>query len=92
MTGVDPDAAAALARQKGISVAEANKRLGQERVLGERGARLEKSLAGRSGGSYLDANGQLVVTSSSSSTGSQPRAVPARCTAGTSTYRPTRSS
>ncbi|MGI8682136.1 MAG: S1 family peptidase [Mycobacteriales bacterium] len=59
---MDPDAAAALAHQQGISTAEAVKRLGQQQALGDRGALIEKSLAGRSGGSYLDATGQLVVT------------------------------
>jgi len=59
---VDPDAAAALANQKGISIAQAIARLGQQQALGDLGARIEKSLAGRSGGTYLDTDGNLVVT------------------------------
>lgn len=59
---VDPDAAAAMASQKGISIAEARSQLGQEQVLGALGARIEMSLAGRSGGTYLDTDGSLVVT------------------------------
>jgi alpha-lytic protease prodomain-containing protein/trypsin len=58
---IDP-AAAALARQKGITIAQAKARLARERTLGNLGARIEKSLAGRSGGTYLDTSGNLVVT------------------------------
>lgn len=61
-TPVEPGAAAALAQQRGISVAEAARRLGEQQALGERGARVEAGLRGRSGGSYLDADGRLVVT------------------------------
>ena len=59
---VDPAAAAATAKHLGISVAEANVRLEQQEALGDQGAQIEGSLSGRSGGSYLDANGKLVVT------------------------------
>jgi hypothetical protein len=59
---VDPDAAAAMARQKRITIAEATARLGREQALGNLGARIEKSLGDRSGGTYLDSNGNLVVT------------------------------
>ena len=59
---IDPDAAAALASQKGIKLAEAKARLAHEQSLSVRGAKLEKSLAGRSGGAYLDSDGNLVVT------------------------------
>ena len=59
---VDPDAAAAMAHQKGITIAEARARLAREQALATLGARIEKSLAGHSGGIYLDANGNLVVT------------------------------
>jgi streptogrisin C len=59
---VDPAAAAALASQKGISIAEARVRLARERALGALGDRIETSLAGRSGGTYLDSDGNLVVT------------------------------
>ena len=50
-----------MAKEQGISVADATKRLGEQRALGDRGNRLEKSLAGREGDSYLDDNGRLVV-------------------------------
>ena len=59
---VDHRAAVALAAEKGISVAEASVRLSRQVALGEQGARIEQSLAGRTGGSYLDAEGNLVVT------------------------------
>ena len=59
---VDPAAAAATAKLLGIPVAEATVRLEQQEALGDQGAQIEGSLAGRSGGSYLDANGKLVVT------------------------------
>jgi streptogrisin C len=59
---VHPDAAAAMARQKGITIAQATARLTRERASGTLGARIEKSLGSRSGGSYLDSNGNLVVT------------------------------
>jgi streptogrisin C len=59
---VDPDAAAAMARQKGITIAEAKARLAREQALGSLGARIEKSLGDRSGGTYLATDGQLVVT------------------------------
>ena len=59
---VDPGAAAALAAGRGISVAEATKRLGRQKSLGDTGARVETALRGASGGSYLDADGALVVT------------------------------
>lgn len=62
LSHVDPDAAAAMARQKGITIADAKARLGREQALGILGARIEKLLAGRSGGTYLDADGNLVVT------------------------------
>jgi hypothetical protein len=51
-----------MARVKGITVAEASSRLARERDLGVKGARIEKSLQGRSGGIYLDSDGKLVVT------------------------------
>lgn len=59
---VDPDATAALAARAGISATEAAKRLAAQQALGDLGARTEKSLAGRSGGHYLDASGRLVIT------------------------------
>jgi hypothetical protein len=59
---VDPAAAKALAGKRGISVASAKAQLLRERKLGARGAQLAASLASRSGGSYLDGNGKLVVT------------------------------
>jgi hypothetical protein len=59
---VNPPAAAAMASQKGISVAEARAQLARQQSQGDLGAQIEKSLAGRSGGSYLDADGNLVVT------------------------------
>lgn len=59
---VSPAAADAMARQKGIPVPEATKRLREQKMLGERGRSLERNLAGHSGGSYLDSDGQLVVT------------------------------
>jgi hypothetical protein len=59
---IDPNAASALARQKGIPVKAARLRLVRERTLGVLGDRVEAVLAGRSGGSYLDARGKLVVT------------------------------
>ena len=59
---VDPAAAEALSRQKGITIAGARARLARERSLGAEGARIEKALAGRTGGTYLDSNGDLVVT------------------------------
>mgnify|MGYP003347598992 CR=1 FL=1 len=52
----------ALAAQKGIPADVATKRLAAQKGLGDRGTALETQLAGRSGGSYLDDNGQLVVT------------------------------
>src|SRR5688572_19663707 len=61
-THFDPDAAAAVARQNEITIAEAKARLARERSLDALGDRIEKSLAGRSGGTYLDTNGNLVVT------------------------------
>jgi hypothetical protein len=59
---VDLEAAAAIASEKGMSIAAARARLAQEPALAALGARIEKSLAGRSGGTYLDADGSLVVT------------------------------
>ncbi len=59
---VDPDAAATLAGQKRIPIAEARARLGREKTLGALGEKIEKSVAGRSGGTYLDSAGSLVVT------------------------------
>ena len=59
---VDAAAVKALAGKRGISLAAAKTQLIRERNLGARGAQLAKSLAGRSGGSYLDADGKLVVT------------------------------
>ena len=61
-SAVDPGAAAALAAGRRISVAEATKRLGRQKSLGDAGARVEIALRGASGGSYLDADGALVVT------------------------------
>ena len=61
-SGLDSDAAIAMAAEQGISVAEAKRRLSRQEELGERGARIVKALAGRSGGIYLDDDGQLVVT------------------------------
>lgn len=61
-TDIDPDAAAALAGQKGTTVAEARDRLAREQSSAARGAKIEKSLGGRSGGIYLDTDGSLVVT------------------------------
>jgi hypothetical protein len=59
---IDPRAAAALARQKGMTISEATARLVRERALDRLGDRIESRLAGRSGGDYLDADGKLVVT------------------------------
>ena len=59
---VAPNAAAALAKKKGMTVPEAKAQLARERALGARGAQIEQSLHGRSGGEYLDGNGKLVVT------------------------------
>ncbi len=59
---VDPDAAAAVANEKGITIAKAKSRLAREQALGVLGHRIEKSLAGRSGGIYIDGGGHLVVT------------------------------
>jgi hypothetical protein len=54
--------ARAFAAGRGISVAEATKRLGRQKSLGDAGARVETALRGASGGSYLEADGILVVT------------------------------
>jgi hypothetical protein len=51
-----------MAHQKGITIAEATARLAREQALGTLGTRIEKSLGDRSGGTYLDSNGNLVVT------------------------------
>jgi hypothetical protein len=59
---VDADAAKAMAKQHGISVEEATHQLGREKSLGDRGKSLEKALRGRTGGSFLDEEGNLVVT------------------------------
>ena len=59
---VDPATATAVARQQGITVAKARARLAREKNLGAHGARIARSLARDSGGSYLDATGNLVVT------------------------------
>lgn len=59
---VDPLAAEAMAKETGISVGQAKERLGKQRQRGELGTKLEKQLGKRTGGSYLDANGELVVT------------------------------
>ena len=59
---VDPDAATAFAKKRGVSLAVAKARLARERELDVRGDRIEKRLGARSAGSYLDANGNLVVT------------------------------
>jgi alpha-lytic protease prodomain-containing protein/trypsin len=59
---VDLRAAAALASQKAISIVDATARLKREQASGAQGERIEMSLAGRSGGSYLDSKGNLVVT------------------------------
>lgn len=55
-------AAIAVAKARGISIQEARSRLARQYTLGRKGVRLEASLNGRTGGSYLDASGQLVVT------------------------------
>ena len=59
---VDPQAAQAMAEQHGISVQQASRQLSREMALGDRGKRLEKALRGRTGGSFLDESGDLVVT------------------------------
>ena len=59
---IDPQAAEAMAKQHGISVERATRQLSREKSLGDRGQRLEKALHGRTGGSFLDDNGNLVVT------------------------------
>jgi Alpha-lytic protease prodomain/Trypsin len=59
---VDGRAVAAFASQKSISIAESRARLKREQALGTQGTRIEMLLAGRSGGSYLDSQGNLVVT------------------------------
>ena len=55
-------AAAALAKLKGMTISEARSQLSREKAEAEMGVRIEKTLAGRTGGSFLDANGELVVT------------------------------
>jgi streptogrisin C len=59
---VDPEAAAMLARQKGIRIAEAKVRLGKQKGLADKAERIEKSLGSRTGGSFIDDDGNLVVT------------------------------
>ena len=59
---VDPRAAAAIAIRNGISLADARARLGQEQAVAARGARVGSLLGERSGGTYLDADRRLVVT------------------------------
>ena len=61
-SAVDQGAAQALAASRGISVADATKRLQQQKGLGELGVKVVTALRGSTGGSYLDADGQLVVT------------------------------
>jgi hypothetical protein len=61
-SGIDRRAAVTLAAEKGISVADARARLGRQSILGQRGTSIELSLAGRTGGSYLNTKGDLVVT------------------------------
>ena len=55
-------AATAVAKARGIKLSEARSQLAREKALGDKAARIEKALAGRTGGSFLDANGELVVT------------------------------
>lgn len=59
---VDAGAAQALATQQKITVSAASARLAGQQALGDRGAALAKSLGSRTGGSYLAADGSLVVT------------------------------
>ncbi|MEP6798411.1 MAG: S1 family peptidase [Lapillicoccus sp.] len=59
---VEPHAAAALAASKGISLSAATARLAREQGLGNTAKQIEGGLGARTGGSYLDAQGQLVVT------------------------------
>jgi hypothetical protein len=59
---VDRQAAAALAKEKGITVAAATDRLARQHELGAVGERLVASLGSRTGGDYLDDDGNLVVT------------------------------
>lgn len=66
-TSVDPRAAAALAEARHITIAAATARLAKEKSLGDLGARLEGTLKGHTGGSYLGADGALVVTVTDSS-------------------------
>jgi hypothetical protein len=54
--------ALALPAERGITVAKARARFVRQYALGRKGARIEKSLGGHTGGSYLDPNGNLVVT------------------------------
>ncbi len=55
-------AANAMAKARGIKISEARAQLVREKSLGDKGARIEKALDGRTGGSFLDENGELVVT------------------------------
>jgi streptogrisin C len=59
---VAPEAVKAVAGKRGISATAAKARLERERDLGARGKQIERSIAGHTGGSYLDADGKLVVT------------------------------
>ena len=45
-----------------MTISEARSQLSREKAEAEMGVRIEKTLAGRTGGSFLDANGELVVT------------------------------
>ena len=51
-----------MAKARGIKLSEARSQLAREKALGEKGARIEKALGDRTGGSFLDGNGELVVT------------------------------
>ena len=55
-------AATAVAKARGIKLSEARSQLAREKALGEKAARIEKALGDRTGGSFLDGNGELVVT------------------------------
>ena len=59
---LEPGAVAEVARSRRISVAEATRRLEAEQRLTERVRDVERSLGGRTGGSYFDDSGALVLT------------------------------
>lgn len=61
-SSVNPEAAAEVARTKGISIEEATRQLENEQRLAAQSVGLEKALDGRTGGTYITSDGVLVVT------------------------------